>query len=257
MKIKALCTVSFFAAAMAITTPVAAQDAVEWSATVDAVTEYNFRGFGLGAESLQAGLEASVSGFTFGIWASTGIGQESLVNADEIDLYAGYAFDITETVSADLGATLYHYPQAGDLFDIGTDAGDASTVEIYGGLAFAVTFDPSVYLYYDTTLETWTAEGSAGYSWATGDNTSIDLSGTIGTVEPDQGEGYSYGIASASYNYAFNDATSVYAGLNASTSSEDTFVNFTDALKFANGTSGTIGVDSSTVWAGVGLSTGF
>lgn len=251
MKIKALCTVSLFAAAMAIAAPATAQDAVAWSATVDVVTEYNFRGFGLGNESIQTGLEGSVGGFTFGAWANAGFGEESVLNADEIDLYAGYAFDISETVSADLGATLYHYPQAGALFDIGTDAGDASTFEIYGGLAFAVTLDPSVYLYYDTTLETWTAEGSAGYSWATGPSTSVDLSGTIGTVEPDEGDGYSYGILGASYNYAFNDSTSVYASLNGSVSSEDTFLDYEDALD------GNINLDSNTVWFGVGLSTGF
>ena len=257
MKIKTLCTVSLFTVTMAIAAPASAQDAIEWSATIDAVTEYNFRGVGLGSESLQAGVEGSAGGFTFGVWANTGLGEESVLNADEIDLYAGYSFDISETVSADFGATLYHYPQLGELFDVGTDAGDASTLELYGGLGFAMTLDPSVYLYYDTTLETWTAEGSAGYSWATGENTSFDLSGTIGTVEPDQGDGYSYGILGASYNYAFNDATSVYASLNGSVSSEDTFVNFTDALKVLNGTASEVGVDSSTVWVGVGLSTGF
>jgi len=251
MKIKALCTVSLFAAAMAIAAPASAQDAIEWSATVDVVTEYNFRGFGLGAESIQPGIEGSIGGFTFGAWANSGFGEESVLNADEIDLYAGYGFDLSETISADIGATLYHYPQLGELFDVGTDAGDASTFELYGGLAFAVPLEPSVYIYYDTTLETLTAEGSAGYSWATGDNTSLDLSGTIGTIEPDQGDGYSYGILGASYNYAFNDSTSVYASLNGSVSSEDTFINFSDALD------GVVNLDSNTVWVGVGLATGF
>ena len=251
MKIKALCTASLFAATMAIAAPATAQDAVEWSATVDVVTEYNFRGFGLGAESIQTGIEGSFGGFTFGAWGNAGFGEESVFNADELDLYAGYGFDINETISADFGATLYHYPQLGELFDVGTDDGDASTLELYGGLGFAVPLEPSVYVYYDTTLETFTLEGSAGYSWETGPSTSFDLSGTIGTIEPDEGDGYSYGILGASYNYAFSDSTSVYASLNGSVSSEDTFINFSDALD------GVTTVDSSTVWVGVGLSTGF
>lgn len=252
MKLKALTTVSLIAAAFAMAAPANAQD-VSWTASIDFNSEYVFRGFGLGAESIQPGIEASVGGFTFGAWASTGVGEESVINADEIDLYGGYAWDLSPTTSIDIGATLYHYPQAGNVFDIGTGAGDASTFELYAGLGFAVTLDPSVYLYYDTTLETLTAEGSVGYSFATGPQTSIDVSGTLGAVEPDQGDGYQYGTVGVAFSYAVTDNASLYAGLNGSVASEDNFLDYEDFLSNPAGNN----LDSNTVWYGLGVSSSF
>ncbi|WP_017932407.1 TorF family putative porin [Robiginitomaculum antarcticum] len=250
MKLKALTSVSLIAAAFALAAPASAQD-VSWTASIDFNSEYVFRGFGLGAESIQPGIEASIGGFTFGAWASTGIGEESIINADEIDLYGGYAFDLSPTTSLDIGATLYHYPQAGDVFDIGRN--DASTFELYAGLGFAVPLDPSVYVYYDTSLETLTAEGAVSYSFPTGPSTSIDLSGALGAVEPDQGDGYQYGTIGAALSYAVTDNASLYASLNGSVASEDNFLDYEDFL--ANPL--TAQFDSNTVWYGFGVSSSF
>ena len=102
------------------------------SVSTDYVTEYVFRGVTLAGEAFQPGVEISVGNFTAGVWASVAVGGESVFFGDEIDIYAGYAFDVSETVSADVGVTLYHYPQAGGLFDIG--ANDAGTLEVYSSL---------------------------------------------------------------------------------------------------------------------------
>lgn len=255
MKIKSLLGSAVVLAGLTAIAPAASANEVEWSASLDFNSEYVFRGFGLGAESIQAGVEAKLGGMTFGAWTSTGIGEESLVNADELDLYIGYGFDISETISGDVGATLYHYPQSGGLFEIGDD--EAGTVEIYGGLGFDIPLEPSAYLYYDTTLEVFTAEGSAGYSVPLGDASSLDLSGTIGAVEPDEGDGYTYATLGAAVSYAITEGSSVYFGINSSTASEDNFVDYEDAVAFLTDGTTTVEVDSSTFWYGFGLSTGF
>ena len=54
-------------------------------------------------------------------------------------------------------------------------------------------FTPSTYAYYDFKLKAWTFQGSLGYSVPLKDiGTSLDLNGTIGTVQTDGGDDYSY-----------------------------------------------------------------
>ena len=103
-----------------------------------------------GGRSLPTRRRISVGNFTAGVWASVAVGEESVFFGDEIDIYAGYAFDVSETISADVGVTLYHYPQLGGLFDIG--ANDAGTLEVYGSLGFDAPLAPSVTAYYDFQL---------------------------------------------------------------------------------------------------------
>ena len=101
-----------------------AGDDVSVSVSTDYVSKYVFRGVALAGGAFQPGAEVSVGNFTAGVWASVASGEESIVFADEVDFYAGYSFPLSETISADVGATLYHYPQAGGVFDIGvTKAG--------------------------------------------------------------------------------------------------------------------------------------
>ncbi|MEE9347769.1 MAG: TorF family putative porin [Robiginitomaculum sp.] len=246
MSFKTLISSAALIGAMAAITPAA--NAGDYSATLDYTSEYVFRGFGLGAESLQAGVEKSVDGMTFGVWASTGIGEESIINADEVDIYGGYSWDVKDAITADVGATLYHYPQAGNLFEVGAD--EAGTFEVYGGLGFDSPLAPSVYAYYDTTLEVLTLEGSASHSIAADNGLSFDFGATLGSVNPDEGDGYEYLTGSAAASYGLTDETSIYLGLNASTASEDNFYDYEGFVK-----NGTVDPDSSTLWWGVGLST--
>ncbi|MEE9272130.1 MAG: TorF family putative porin [Robiginitomaculum sp.] len=229
--------------------------------STDYVTEYVFRGVTLAGEAFQPGAEASYGNFTAGVWVSLASGEESAAFDDEIDLYAGYAFDINDKVSANIGATLYHYPQKGGLFDIGKN--DASTIEPYGGLSFNVPFSPSLTAYYDVTLDAFTIEGGAEYSIPMGgkvgekmgEKTNLDISGAIGSVSVDGGTDYQYGSLSLALSYALASNTSVYAGVNGGLSSKDSFVdtNF-DLADLAN----TVGApNSSSVWFSVGISSGF
>ena len=252
MSMKTLISTAALIAGMTAVAP--ATQAADWSLSADFVGEYVFRGVTLGAESIQTGAEVTLdNGLTLGVWGNAGFGEQSLLNGDEVDFYAGYTVPVSDTFGLDLGATLYHYPQLGGIFDIGTGAGDASTLEFSAGTSFGGTLDPSLTLYYDTTLETFTLEGGAGYSIATGEATSLDLSGSLGAVEPDGGTSYQYAQLGAALSYAFSDAASGYVGLNAGASTEDTFADVSKSITDP----GFGAAEASSIWYGIGLSTGF
>ncbi len=227
---------------------------VSVSVSTDYVTEYVFRGVTLAGDAFQPGAEISVGNFSAGVWASVASGKESIIFADEIDIYAGYGFDLSETISASVGATLYHYPQSGGVFDIGTGAGDASTVEVYGGLGFDAPLAPSITAYYDLTLKAFTLEGGAEYSVPIGEKSSFDIGASAGLVTVDGGGDYQYGSLSGALSYGFNDNTSVYAGINGGLSSQASFLD----TNFDITNPATISApDKSSVWFGVGISSGF
>lgn len=209
-----------------------AQD-VSVSTSIDYVTEYVFRGISLEDSAIQPGVEVSVGDFTVGAWASTGLGPDSLADTDEIDLYAGYGFSLSDVISASVGATLYHYPDGGD------------TVEFSAGLGFDTVLSPSVTAFYDIDLEAFTLEGGLGHSIAMSDKTSFDLGLTAGLVTADGGGDYEYGQASASLGYAFTDDVSTYVAANYVLSSEDT-LGFTEAT-----------MKDNLFFLGVGVAAGF
>ena len=132
------------------TSPSFAQDSdVSVSVSIDYVTEYVFRGVSFEDEAIQPGIELGFGDFTIGTWASAGLGSDSLADTDEIDFYAGYSWDLSDMVSASVGATWYHFPD-------GTD-----TYEGYVCLGFDTALAPSLTAYYDVELEALTLEGGS------------------------------------------------------------------------------------------------
>jgi len=233
--------------------PLAHADDLSVSVSVDYVSEYVFRGVSFARGAVQPGIEISKNGFTAGVWTSAAIGEASAVAADEIDVYAGYSWALSDVVSADVGATIYHFPDTdGSLFDFG----DASTIEVYGGLGFDVALAPSIYAYYDLDLEALTLEGSVSHSVPVAEKTSFDLGLTAGLVTVDGPGDYEYGTLSASLGYGFTDDVSAYVGANYSLSSVDSlnFRNFTDVT---TGTNFAATTDDNLVWFGVGVAAGF
>lgn len=208
-----------------------AQD-VSVSTSIDYVTEYVFRGTSFEDAAIQPGVEVAVGDFSVGVWASTGLGENSLADTDEIDFYAGYGFSLSDTVSASVGATLYHFPDAAD------------SVEFSVGLGFDTVLSPSLTAYYDIDLEAFTLEGGIGHSVPVADKTSFDLGLTAGLVAVDGGD-YEYAQATAGIGYAFTDDVSAYVAANYVLSSVDS-LGFTDATKKDN-----------LFFAGVGIAAGF
>lgn len=223
-----------------------AGDDVSVSVSLDYALEYVFRGVTLASDVIQPGAEIAFGNFTAGAWLSLPVDDSADAFADELDLYASYSFSLSESVSADVGATLYHYPQSGGLFDIGTDAGDASTLELFGSLGFGGTLEPSLSAFYDLTLEAFTVEAGVSHSIPVGEALSFDMGAAVGAVSVSGSGDYQYGSASGALTYALSDAASAYIGVNAGFSSDDTF------LKLSNLTP-----RGSSAWFGAGISTGF
>ncbi len=249
---KPVFTPAFFSCIMLTSAPAYAGDDVSVSVSVDYVSKYVFRGTALAGEAFQPSAEISVGNFTAGVWASVASGRESIVFADEIDLYAGYSFDVSDTVSADVGVTLYHYPQAGGVFDIG--ANDAGTLEFYGSVGLDAPLAPSATAYYDVTLKAFTLEGGAEHSFPMSEKTSFDVSGAAGLVTVSGGGDYQYGSITGAANYAFTDTTSIYASVSGGVSSVNSFFDTSfDPLVLASISA----PKKSGVWFGVGVSSGF
>lgn len=219
------------------------------STSIDYVTDYVFRGVSLAESAIQPGVEIASGDFYAGAWASTGIGDTSILAGDELDLYAGYGFALSDALSADVGVTYYHYPQGGSLFE--TDDGGAGTYEVYGGLSLDTTLSPSVTAYYDLTLEAFTLEGGLGHSLPVADKTSLDLGLSAGLVSADGPGDYEYGLISAAMSHAFTDDVSAYIGANFALSSEDTLIGNPDisTLDFD--------LQDSKLFFGAGVSAGF
>lgn len=215
--------------------PAFAQDDVEAtvSMSIDYVTQYVFRGVSFEAEAVQPGVELGIGDFAVGVWASTGLGSDSLADTDEIDLYFGYGFELSDLVSASVGATWYHFPDGGD------------TYEGYVGLGFDVPLAPAITAYYDIELEALTIEGGIGHSFPASDVTSLDVGLVGGFVSADGPGDYEWATASIAISHTINDIGSVYAGANYTLNSED-LLDFND-----------ITPDDNLLWAGVGIASSF
>jgi hypothetical protein len=227
-------------------------DTVEYSVSTDYTSKYVFRGTTLAGSAIQPGVEASVNNFTVGGWASVAVGEESSSFADEVDIYASYNFDVSSKVNTEIGGTYYHYPESGDLFDIG--ANDAGTFEAYGAVSLDAPLSPSASLYYDVNLNTLTAEASLGKELFNQNRTSFGVSATAGVVEAKSGLDYQYGSIVGELSYQLTENGSVYTSANYGLSSEDTFAD----TNFDPADASTIDpAENSGAWVMVGIRSAF
>jgi len=209
----------------------------EVTSTIDTVSEYVFRGVSLGSSSVQPGTEFSVYGFHAGSWYSAGFGENSAVQFDELNLYAGYQLPLSGPLQIDIGGTAYIFPQGVNLLD--GSGGTVATYEVDGTVALPDVFlSPSVFAAYDFTLDNFTVEGSLSHSFdLPREGWSLDLGLTGGHVELDQ---------------EVTENVSFYVSGNLSANTED------DTLDFDIDNTTAFFSDSSTVfWFGSGLSVGF
>lgn len=192
-----------------------AQDEISVTTTFAWESSYVFRGVQLADETFMPAVDFAYGGAYFGIWSAQPADDE----ANEVDLYLGYGFDVGDGISADVGVTYYMYPDSSeDVFD-----SDVNTFEVYAGLSFDAVGSPSIYLYRDLDLDAWTMELSGGQSFDISDNDklSFGLNGAIGYVLPDEDGEYLYVQASASIDYAFNDYASGSIYLSYAVTSEE------------------------------------
>ncbi|MCI5047925.1 MAG: TorF family putative porin [Aquisalinus sp.] len=223
----------------AVTIPASAEE-ISISGGVDIVSTYVFRGFQLADEAIQPYVEIGKGGFYTGVWFSTPLDSREFFD-NEVDIYAGYSFDISESLSGDVGFTRYIY----------TDSdGESDTTELYAGLAIEAPLKPSIYLYYDLDLEATTLEGSAGHSYPVSETVSLDLGGTLGFIDAD-GDDFTYFLASAALTKPVADNAEAYVSVNFGANSEDTFIDDSNDL-FNNGD--LTQLESTGFWFGIGFS---
>ena len=181
-----------------------AQEESSYSVTVDFpfVTDYVFRGVKFANDSIQPSVEFAAGDFYAGIWTNQPVTGNS---ANEFDFYIGHGFTLSDTLSLDVGATYYYYPE--------TPGGDESfepfvgiSGDIGGGLS------ASGYFYYDTELETSTLQFGLGSSFEVSDTSTFDIAGDVGFVGANGAGDYNYWSLSGTFNYTLNDTASTYFG---------------------------------------------
>ena len=178
----------------------------EYSISTDITfaSDYMFRGVQLAENTLHPSIEISSGQFYLGYWGAFPINNvESKGWINEYDFYAGFTQELGEGTTLDVGLTHYYYTEI-----------PAST-EVY--VAITAHFDgitPGAYADYDFDLEVLTIQGSVGYSLPLESvGSTLDLSATLGYVEPDAGESYTYWGVSAVVPFQLNENATVTAGL--------------------------------------------
>jgi uncharacterized protein (TIGR02001 family) len=203
----------------------AQEEANSLSATLDVtyVTDYIFRGVRLAEASVQPSFELGYAGAYAGVWHSDAVSNSAPDAFDsETDLYAGYGFDVSDTISLDALVTRYTYN--------GGSAGDSTEIGL--GASVDVLLTPTVYAYYDFDLETFTVEGSVGYSFPIeAANLSIDLSGKIGYVKADDvpagvTDDYTYFVAGVAVPYALAENATLSVGVDYVYNTEEEIAGF-------------------------------
>ena len=142
--------------------------AAEFSGNVTYASDYRFRGISQGdrSQAIQGGFDIEAeNGLYFGTWASNVTFSGAAI---EVDYYAGWATDLSETTAFDVGVLWYNYPEDDSNPDLdywevyaSFDVYDATLGVAYSPDYFAET-DAFIYLYGD-------------YGFSLGENWSLDL----------------------------------------------------------------------------------
>jgi uncharacterized protein (TIGR02001 family) len=222
-------------AALAAGVSAQAQDAAQsdLSVTVDItyVSDYVFRGVQAGNASIQPSIEATYGDFYAGAWHTDELSNS---NGNETYLYAGYGYQLNDTVSFDVGVTRYTYS--------GGSGGDST--EVFVGVKGNVLLSPSLYYFHDFDNEANILEASVGYSFPIDAiSTSLDVSGKLGNVSG-PGSDYTFGVVGVAVPYKLSETATLTAGVDYIINDQKT------VAAFGNG-------DEDMLVGKVGLSIGF
>ncbi len=190
-------------------------------------TKYVFRGVELAEGAFQPGLKLTTGDFYIGIWSSMPADRGYEL---EVDYYLGYGFALSDSVSLDVGATIYSYP------GLDVPGADKTTLEGYVGINGSIEgVNLGLYVYNDFDLDVVTVQGNLGYTIPINETVSMNLSASLGHANPDAGSGYTYYSVGAQFPYKLSDAATLTIGAN--WASHDIS-----------------GLDDNHVWANIGFS---
>lgn len=109
-------------------------------ANVTLATDYVFRGFSQTNEdpAISGGFDYGFEGgFYLGIWGSNVNFGEGSNTSTEIDLYGGYAFDVSESVSFDFGYVYFVYPGETDSLNYSEFLASVSISDFSFGIVYS------------------------------------------------------------------------------------------------------------------------
>lgn len=251
--------------ALALAAPVAttaSADELSVSTSIAFESRYIFRGIEFAETSFQPGIDLAYGNFYGGVWLNLPVGDDDGIAighlggagvTEELDFFAGYSSSLNDVVSYDVGVTLYTFPNGNSgLFDMFSENGTGtgtSTVEAFLGFSLDTFLAPSIYFYRDFNFNTFTVEGSAGYSYPISESVSFDVAGALGYVVDDDPADYLYGSVSADFAYAISDDSAITLGARFGGSDIDGGSFIDDSIA---GTS-----QSTGFWWGVGFSSDF
>ena len=128
------------------------------SGNIGFMSDYMYRGIHQSSSSAMGGLDLEYGGFYLGTWFAD-LQEDGWVEGShrgfEYDVYAGFGFDVSESISASIGYTIYRY----------TDKGAAAFDDDYDEVNLGVGFTTSENL-------------SFAIDYAVGENTAVDQSET-------------------------------------------------------------------------------
>ena len=184
-------TKSLIAGFVLLATSIASQaeNEISYSGNIGFMSDYMYRGIHQSSSSAMGGLDLEYGNFYVGTWFAD-LQEDGWVEGShrgfEYDVYAGFGFDLTDSISASIGYTIYRYT------DKGASAFDDDYDEVNLGLGFAISDDASISIDYAVGENTATDQSETDYDVLT---ISIDylgmyaLFGTWGVSEDDTSAG--------------------------------------------------------------------
>ncbi|MDA1076007.1 MAG: TorF family putative porin [Proteobacteria bacterium] len=167
--------------------------AAEFSGNVTLATDYRFRGISQldRSPALQGGFDvATESGFYVGVWGSNVNFSEGAL---ELDVYGGFAADINDNLSYDVGLLYYGYPHSGT-----SGNPEFAYYEVYGSFSFygatlGLNYSPDYFAESDKFYYVY-----GQYSLPIGDNFSIDFHAALNQFDSKDAAFNKFGIGSGS-----------------------------------------------------------
>jgi len=173
-------------------------NAGEIEANVSLATDYVFRGFSQTNEdpAISGGFDYGFDGgFSLGVWASNVNFGDGVNTSTEIDLYAGYGFDVSEGVTIDLSYIYFVYPGETDAFNYSEFVAGVSFNDVSLGIVYSPDYfgsdDSAIVLNADYSIglaENWGLDLHVGFTdvdgddfFAPGEDSYIDYSAAITT----------------------------------------------------------------------------
>ena len=145
-----------------------AESEISYSANLGFMSDYMYRGVHQSSSSAMGGFDIEYGNFYVGTWFADlqegGWGDGSH-RGFEYDVYAGFGFDVTDSVSAYLGYTIYRYTDKGTEGDCSATCWgfDDDYDEVNVGVSFALTDDMSLSLDYSNGENTATDQSETDY----------------------------------------------------------------------------------------------